>query len=171
MTAVLMLVFKDPILGLVAGIQLSANRMLNIGDWLEMPKYGADGSVTDIGLTTVKVQNWDNTVTTLPTYALISDSFKLAPHERIWRTAHQAGGVYRQQQRAFFKRCRNSPICAKAACSPIISTRARLRYANSTKPTTLITRAIETAATSPIWALSALICSNIWKTTATSAKT
>ena len=86
MTAVLMLVFKDPILGLVAGIQLSANRMLNIGDWLEMPKYGADGSVTDIGLTTVKVQNWDNTVTTLPTYALISDSFK------NWRHMSESGG-------------------------------------------------------------------------------
>ncbi len=76
MTAVLMLVFKDPILGLVAGIQLSANNMLNIGDWLEMPKYNADGAVTDIGLTTVKVRNWDNTITTIPTYALISDSFK-----------------------------------------------------------------------------------------------
>ena len=67
---------QDPILGLVAGIQLSANDMLKIGDWLEMPKYGADGAVTDIGLTTVKVRNWDNTVTTIPTYALISDSFK-----------------------------------------------------------------------------------------------
>ncbi|MCT1586542.1 mechanosensitive ion channel family protein [Morganella morganii] len=76
MTAVLMLVFKDPIMGLVAGIQLSVNDMLNVGDWLEMPKYGADGAVTDIGLTTVKVQNWDNTITTIPTYALISDSFK-----------------------------------------------------------------------------------------------
>ena len=76
MTAVLMLVFKDPILGLVAGIQLSANRMLNIGDWLEMPKYGADGAVIDIGLTTVKVRNWDNTITTIPTWSLVSDSFK-----------------------------------------------------------------------------------------------
>ena len=86
MAAVLMLVFKDPILGLVAGIQLSANDMLKLGDWLEMPKYGADGSVTDIGLTTVKVQNWDNTVTTLPTYALISDSFK------NWRHMSESGG-------------------------------------------------------------------------------
>ncbi|MCD5881571.1 mechanosensitive ion channel family protein, partial [Klebsiella pneumoniae] len=59
MAAVLMLVFKDPILGLVAGIQLSANDMLKLGDWLEMPKYGADGAVIDIGLTTVKVRNWD----------------------------------------------------------------------------------------------------------------
>lgn len=85
-TAVLMLVFKDPILGLVAGIQLSANDMLKIGDWLEMPKYGADGAVTDIGLTTVKVRNWDNTVTTIPTYALISDSFK------NWRSMSESGG-------------------------------------------------------------------------------
>ncbi len=67
MAAVLMLVFKDPILGLVAGIQLSANDMLKLGDWLEMPKYGADGAVIDIGLTTVKVRNWDNTITTIPT--------------------------------------------------------------------------------------------------------
>lgn len=86
MTAVLMLVFKDPILGLVAGIQLSANDMLKIGDWLEMPKYGADGAVTDIGLTTVKVRNWDNTVTTIPTYALISDSYK------NWRSMSESGG-------------------------------------------------------------------------------
>ncbi|WP_298719946.1 mechanosensitive ion channel domain-containing protein [uncultured Oceanisphaera sp.] len=86
MTAVLMLVFKDPILGLVAGIQLSANDMLSVGDWLEMSKYGADGAVIDIGLTTVKVQNWDNTITTIPTYALISDSFK------NWRGMSESGG-------------------------------------------------------------------------------
>ncbi len=86
MTAVLMLVFKDPILGLVAGIQLSANDMLKIGDWLDMPKYGADGAVTDIGLTTVKVQNWDKTITSIPTYALISDSFK------NWRGMSESGG-------------------------------------------------------------------------------
>ncbi len=86
MTAVLMLVFKDPIMGLVAGIQLSANRMLQIGDWLEMPKYSADGDVTDIGLTTVKVRNFDNTITTLPTSALISDSFK------NWRGMSESGG-------------------------------------------------------------------------------
>ena len=76
MAAVLMLVFKDPILGLVAGIQLSANDMLKLGDWLEMPKYGADGAVIDIGITTVKVRNWDNTITTIPTWSLVSDSFK-----------------------------------------------------------------------------------------------
>lgn len=86
MTAVLMLVFKDPILGLVAGIQLSANDMLKLGDWLDMPRYGADGAVIDIGLTTVKVQNWDNTITSIPTYALISDSFK------NWRGMSESGG-------------------------------------------------------------------------------
>lgn len=86
MTAVGMLVFKDPILGFVAGIQLSANRMLSVGDWLEMPKYGADGDVIDINLTTVKVQNWDKTITTIPAYALISDSFK------NWRGMSEAGG-------------------------------------------------------------------------------
>lgn len=86
MTAVLLLVFKDPLLGLVAGIQLSANKMLMLGDWLEMPKYGADGDVIDISLTTVKVRNWDKTITTIPAYALISDSFK------NWRGMSEAGG-------------------------------------------------------------------------------
>lgn len=86
MTAVLLLVFKDPILGLVAGIQLSANNMLAVGDWLEMPKYNADGDVIDINLTTVKVRNWDKTITTIPTYALISDSFK------NWRGMTESGG-------------------------------------------------------------------------------
>ena len=86
MAAVLMLVFKDPILGLVAGIQLSANDMLKLGDWLEMPKYGADGAVIDIGLTTVKVRNWDNTITTIPPYLLVSDSFQ------NWRGMRESGG-------------------------------------------------------------------------------
>ena len=76
MTAVLMLIFKDPILGFVGGIQLSANQMVRRGDWIEMPKYGADGDVLEVALTTVKVQNFDKTVTTIPTYALISESFK-----------------------------------------------------------------------------------------------
>ncbi len=86
LTAVLMLVFKDPILGFTAGIQLISNRMLKNGDWIEMPKYGADGDVTDITLTTVKVRNWDNTITTIPTYALINDSFK------NWRGMQESGG-------------------------------------------------------------------------------
>ncbi|MDZ7749720.1 MAG: mechanosensitive ion channel family protein [Halofilum sp. (in: g-proteobacteria)] len=86
MTAILLLIFKDPILGLVAGIQLSANDMLRVGDWLEMPQYGADGDVIDISLTTVKVRNWDKTITSIPSYALISDSFK------NWRNIENVGG-------------------------------------------------------------------------------
>lgn len=75
MAAVLMLVFKDTILGLVASIQLSTNDMLKPGDWIEMPAKKADGKVIDISLTTVKVQNWDKTIVTVPTYALVSESF------------------------------------------------------------------------------------------------
>ena len=86
MTAVLILVFKDSILGLVASVQLSNNDMVRIGDWIEMPKYGADGDVIDITLHTVKVQNWDKTISTIPAYALISDSF------RNWRGMAESGG-------------------------------------------------------------------------------
>lgn len=86
LTAVLLLVFRDAILGFVASIQIAANRMVAKGDWIEMPKYGADGNVIEVALTTVKVRNWDNTVTTLPTYALISDSFK------NWRAMQESGG-------------------------------------------------------------------------------
>ena len=86
LTAVLMLVFKDAILGFVAGIQLTANRMVARGDWIEMAKYGADGDVLDVTLTTVKVQNWDKTITTIPTYALISDAFK------NWRGMSESDG-------------------------------------------------------------------------------
>ena len=86
MTAVMMLVFKDSILGLVAGIQLSANQMVSSGDWIEMPKYGADGDVLEVALTTVKVQNWDKTITTIPTYTLITESFK------NWRGMSESGG-------------------------------------------------------------------------------
>ena len=84
--AVLMLVFKDMIMGLVAGVQLSANDMLRPGDWISMPKYGADGSVIEVTLTTVKVQNWDMTITTIPPYALVSDSFQ------NWRGMEESGG-------------------------------------------------------------------------------
>lgn len=86
LTAVLLLVFKDTILGLVAGIQLVANDMVRPGDWVEMPKYGADGDVIEITLNTVKIRNWDKTVTTIPTYTLISDSFK------NWRGMSESGG-------------------------------------------------------------------------------
>lgn len=74
--AVLMLVFKDTILGLVASIQLSANHMLGRGDWIEMERNGANGEVIDVSLTTVKVRNWDNSITTIPPYVLVSESFR-----------------------------------------------------------------------------------------------
>ncbi len=94
MAAVLMLVFKDTILGFVASIQLSANDMLKIGDWIEMPAHRADGTVQDITLTTVKVQNWDKTITTIPTYALVSESFI------NWKGMEQSGG--RRIKRSIF---------------------------------------------------------------------
>ncbi|WP_277231892.1 mechanosensitive ion channel domain-containing protein [Phocaeicola salanitronis] len=84
--AVLMLIFKDSILGLVAGVQLSANDMLRPGDWVTMAKYGADGFVKEVSLTTVKVQNFDKTITTIPPYALVSDSFQ------NWRGMWETGG-------------------------------------------------------------------------------
>ena len=86
LTAVLLLVFKDVILGLVAGVQLTANNMIRKGDWVEMPKYGADGDVIDVALTTVKIQNWDKTITTIPAHALVSDAFK------NWRGMSESGG-------------------------------------------------------------------------------
>ena len=75
-SAIVLLIFKDTILGFVASIQVSINDMVRIGDWITFEKYGADGDVIEINLATVKVQNWDNTITTIPTYAMISDSFK-----------------------------------------------------------------------------------------------
>jgi miniconductance mechanosensitive channel len=104
LTAVLMLVFKDSILGLVAGIQLSANDMVRIGDWIEMPKYGADGDVIDISLNTVKVENFDRTITTIPTYALMADSFK------NWRGMVMAGGRR-------IKRSVNIDACSVSFCT------------------------------------------------------
>jgi miniconductance mechanosensitive channel len=86
MSAVLMLIFKDSLLGFVAGVQLSNNKMLHIGDWITMPKYNTDGTVLDISLVTVKVRNFDNSVTCVPTYVLISDSFQ------NWRSMGDAGG-------------------------------------------------------------------------------
>lgn len=84
--AVLMLVFKDTILGVVAGIQLSAHDMLRPGDWIVMDKYGVNGEVEEVTLNTVKVRNWDNTITTVPPYVLVSDSFK------NWRGMRESGG-------------------------------------------------------------------------------
>jgi miniconductance mechanosensitive channel len=85
MTAILLLIFKDTILGFVASIQIATNDMVRVGDWVEMNKYGADGNIIKITLNTVKVKNWDNTITTIPTYALVSDSFK------NWRGMQETG--------------------------------------------------------------------------------
>ena len=84
--AILMLVFKDSIMGFVSGVQLSANDMLKVGDWIKVPKYDADGVVTEVTLNTVKVRNWDNTVTRVPPYVLVSDSFQ------NWRGMRESGG-------------------------------------------------------------------------------
>jgi miniconductance mechanosensitive channel len=94
MSAVLMLVFKDTILGFVAGVQLSSNDMLRVGDWIEMPQLNADGDVIDIALHTVKVRNWDKTITTIPSWRLISESYK------NWRGMQETGG--RRIKRALY---------------------------------------------------------------------
>ncbi|MDY0015110.1 MAG: mechanosensitive ion channel [Bacteroidales bacterium] len=86
MSAILLLIFKDTILGLVASVQISSNDMVRPGDWIEMPKFNANGEVLTINLNTVKVENWDKTITTIPTYFFISDSFK------NWRGMQQSGG-------------------------------------------------------------------------------
>jgi miniconductance mechanosensitive channel len=93
-TAVLLLIFQNSILGLVAGVQLTANDMVRVGDWIEMPKYNADGDVLEITLTTVKVQNWDKTITMIPSQAFLSDSFK------NWRGMQESGG--RRIKRAIY---------------------------------------------------------------------
>ncbi len=93
-TAVLLLIFQNTILGFVASIQLTENDMIRVGDWIEMPDRNADGDVIDVTLHTVKVQNWDKTVTTIPTYSLVSESFK------NWRAMSETGG--RRIKRAIF---------------------------------------------------------------------
>jgi miniconductance mechanosensitive channel len=85
-SAILMLIFKDTILGFVASVQVSANDSIRVGDWIEMPKYGADGDVIEINLNNIKVQNWDKTITTVPTHLLLADSVK------NWRGMHASGG-------------------------------------------------------------------------------
>lgn len=94
LAAVLMLVFRDTILSLVASVQLRSNDMLRVGDWIDMPQLNADGYVIDIALHTVKVQNWDKTITTIPTHRLISESY------RNWRSMFEGGG--RRIMRSFY---------------------------------------------------------------------
>ncbi|MDQ0091184.1 miniconductance mechanosensitive channel [Paenibacillus anaericanus] len=105
LSAVLMLVFKDSILGLVAGVQLSSNDMVRVGDWIEMPKYDANGDVIDITLNTVKVMNFDKTITMIPSYALISDSFK------NWSGMQAAGG--RRIKRSIYIDTNSISFCTK----------------------------------------------------------
>lgn len=105
LSAVLLLIFKDSILGLVAGIQLAANDMVRVGDWIEMPKYEADGDIIDISLNTVKVQNFDKTITTIPSYALVSDSFK------NWRGMQASGG--RRIKRSIFIDTNSISFCSE----------------------------------------------------------
>lgn len=93
-SAILMLVFKDTIMGFVASLQVSANDMVRIGDWITMPKFGADGDVIQITLSTVKIRNFDKTITTIPPYSLVSDSFQ------NWRGMVDAGG--RRVKRSVF---------------------------------------------------------------------
>ena len=121
MTAVVLLVFKDSILGLVASIQLSSNDMVRIGDWIEMPKYGADGDVVDVSLHTVKIQNWDKTISTIPAYYLISDSFK------NWRGMSESGGRR-------IKRALNIDMNSVKLCTPQMLDRFE-RFHGSTSST------------------------------------
>jgi len=86
LTAVVLLVFKDTILGFVASLQLVSHDMVRVGDWIEMPRFEADGDVIDVSIHTVKVQNWDKTITTIPTYAMVSNAFK------NWRGMSESGG-------------------------------------------------------------------------------
>ena len=103
MTAILLLIFKDTILGFVASIQMSVYDMVRVGDWISMPKYDADGDVMSINLNTVKVQNWDKTITTIPTYAFITDSFK------NWRGMSDSGG--RRIKRAIYLKVSSFQFC------------------------------------------------------------
>lgn len=105
MAAVLMLVFKDPIMGLVAGVQLSVNDMLRPGDWITLPKHDADGMVVEVTLTTVKVQNWDKTITTIPPYLLVSESFQ------NWRGMFDSGG--RRIKRSIYIDMNSIGFCTK----------------------------------------------------------
>lgn len=115
LTAVLLLVFRDSLLGLVASVQLTRNRMVQIGDWVDIPKYNTSGVVLEINLQTIKIKNFDNTVTSLPSYALISESFK------NWQEMFRAGG--RKIQRAV-----NIDIHSIRFCTPQMIEHLRKNY-------------------------------------------
>jgi len=124
-SAVFMLVFKDPILGFVGGLQLIFNKMLSIGDWISMPKFGADGTVLEINLTTVKVQNWDKTIITIPTYSLISDSFQ------NWKGMEEAGG--RRIKRAIYLDMNSIKFCTAEMLEHFRQIKVLDKYIDSTE--------------------------------------
>lgn len=114
--AVLLLIFRDTILGFVAGIQIAANRMFNTGDWIQMPKYEVDGVIIEIGLTNVKVQNWDMTISTLPTYSLTNEAV------RNWRGMEDSGG--RRIKRAIYINIHSVKLCT----SEMLEKFSKIRY-------------------------------------------
>ena len=116
--AVLLLIFRDTILGFVAGIQIAANRMFNTGDWIAMPKYEVDGEILEIGLTNVKVQNWDKTISTLPTYSLTTEAVK------NWRGMQESGG--RRIKRAIYIDVHSIKLCD----NDMLERFSKIRYIN-----------------------------------------
>jgi miniconductance mechanosensitive channel len=111
LSAITLLIFKDAILGMVAGFQISSNDLVRIGDWIEMPKYGADGFVISISLTFVKVRNFDYTITTIPAYSLVSDSFK------NWRGMFKSGG--RRIKRSIYIDAATVSFCSEQLLSQL----------------------------------------------------
>jgi miniconductance mechanosensitive channel len=123
LTAVLLLVFRDALLGLVAGVMISANQMVRVGDWIEMPGNGADGDVIDVSLTTVKVRNWDRTITTVPSYDLISKSFK------NWRGMYENRG--RRIKRSIYLDLQTVSFVDKAMLEKMLRIRRLRPYLDS----------------------------------------
>jgi miniconductance mechanosensitive channel len=119
-TAIILLLFRDAILGFVAGIQIAANRMVNNGDWIEMPKYHADGDVLAVGLTTVKVQNWDKSISTIPTHALISEPVK------NWRGMQESDG--RRIKRSLYIDIQSTKFCDQSLLDHIQNLRILKAY-------------------------------------------
>ena len=118
-TAVISIIFKDSLLGFVAGVQLTSDDMIRIGDWIEMPKYSVNGIITDISLISVKIENFDNTTTSVPAYALVSDSFK------NWRNMNLSGS--RRIMRAIYIDMSSITFCSEETLSEF----AKIEYLNS----------------------------------------
>lgn len=125
LTAIIILVFRDTILGFVSGINIVANRTVTNGDWIEMPKYNADGTVMAVGLTTVKVRNWDKTISTIPTYALMNESIK------NWRGMQESGG--RRIKRAIHIDIQSIDFCSDEQLSRLSEIALLSDYLNAFK--------------------------------------